>query len=145
MSINIRRKASWFVTTCLTGGLLGSALCGVGTLLYRHSLSEQRRLWTPSKFAITPESFKKNPEYVNLSFTPKGKERHFIDLYISPAGHKQYEKMRNAPIPSVELQVLNGGQPIQVEVNSDKGWCWSIINGVCINLGLFRGTIEQEH
>jgi hypothetical protein len=96
--MSIRSKVNRFIVTCLTGGLLGATFCGLGTLIHRHSFNEQRRLWTPSKFVISPDSFKRNSDYVNLSFTPKGKERHFIKLCISPVGHEQYEISRNADI-----------------------------------------------
>jgi hypothetical protein len=143
--MSFRRKVNRFIVTCLIGGLLGAAFCGIGTLIYQHSFSEQRRLWTPSKFVISPDSFKENSHYVNLSFTPKGKERHFIKLCISPAGHKQYEKPRNADIPSVDWQVLNAGQSTHIEIYSDRGWSWSSSDGTCTDLGLFQGMIGQEH
>ncbi len=143
--MSVRRKVNRFIVTCLTGGLLGAAFCGLGTLVYRHSFNEQRRLWTPSKFVISPNSFKKNSDYANLSFTPKGEERHFIKLCISPVDYEQHEKIRNADIPPVDWQVLNAGQPTRIEIHSNRGWSWSSSDGTCTDLGAFRGIIGQEH
>jgi hypothetical protein len=48
-------------------------------------------------------------------------------------------------IPSVDWQVLNAGQPIYMEIHSDRGWSWSSSDGTCTSLGLFQGMIGQEH
>jgi hypothetical protein len=143
--MGVRRKVNQFILTCLTGVLLGAAFCGVGILFSLHSHSEQRRLWTSSKFVIPSDSFEKRSEYVNFSFTPKEKESYFINLCISPIGYEQYEKTQYASAPSVDWQVLNGGQPIQVKVDSDRSWSLSNSDGTCTSLGSFRGMIGQEH
>jgi hypothetical protein len=143
--MGVRRKVNQFILTCFTGGLLGAAFCGVGILFSLHSHSEQRRLWTSSKFVISSDSFEKNSKYVNFSFTPTEKKRYFMNLCISPVGYEQYEKIRNSSEPLVDWQVLNGGQPIQVEVDSEKSWSLHNPDGACISLGSFRGMNGQEH
>jgi hypothetical protein len=139
------RKANQFIRTCLIGGIVGVVFLGIGTLIYRYSFSEQRRLWTPSKFAITDNSLKDNSEYNSVSFTPKGKERHFVKICISPMSSEQHERMRKVPTPSVDWQVLHGGQPVEVKNDVTRSWGWSSSDGACADLGMFQGMIGQEH
>jgi hypothetical protein len=140
-----RRRSKRFIITCLLGGLLGSALLGTGSLIYRHSFSEQRRLWTPSKFDISSDLLKRNSEYFQANFTPKGAERHFLDFCVSPMDQKKYDKVQTSVESPIDWQVLLNGQTVQMEPASSRSWGWSSSDGTCMRLGWFRGIAGKEY
>jgi hypothetical protein len=134
-------KFRQFATTYLVGAMFGGMLCGAGTLLHRHSYSQQS-LWRGFRIELHGSSAS---DYIKADFTPKDDYKRVLNLCVG-ISHATYETFKQTPVPQIEWQALLGDQPVSDRYTAtNQSWSWSSQYGACARLGSFSVLADRQY